>query len=173
VIVLGGGDSACEEAIYLAKFASVVHLVHRGPRLRASSIMAQRALGHPKIRPVWNSVVTEVLGNDDEGVTGVRIRKLTGGAGRTLEATGLFLAIGHIPKVDFLKGALALDPTRGHILLEAPSKSNSFARTRTSVEGIFAAGDVADASYRQAITAAASGCMAALDAERWLSRHEK
>jgi thioredoxin reductase (NADPH) len=170
VIVVGGGDSACEEALYLAKFASVVHLVHRGAKLRASAIMAQRLLANPKIRTIWNSVVTEVLGSDAEaGMAAVRLRESTTGTGTHLEATGLFVAIGHAPKTDFLKGQLATDPTTGHIVLEPPLRSNAFARTRTSIEGIFAAGDVADAHYRQAITAAASGCMAALDAERWLS----
>jgi thioredoxin reductase (NADPH) len=166
---VGGGDSACEEAVYLAKFASVVHLVHRGARLRASPIMAARALNHPKSQPIWNSTVTEVMGNDDDGVTGVRLHDHSTATTSELKTFGLFVAIGHTPKTDFLKGQLATHPATGHVLLEPPSPANGFARSRTSVEGIFAAGDVADATYRQAITAAASGCMAALDAERWLS----
>jgi thioredoxin reductase (NADPH) len=171
-VVVGGGDSACEEAVYLAKFASVVHLVHRGDRLRASKIMAERALHHPRVRPVWKTVVGEVLGNDEEGVMGVRLRDVASGAVRNVEAAGMFLAIGHMPKVEFLKGRLATHAATGHLLMESPSAANSFARTRTSVEGIFAAGDVTDAVYKQAITAAASGCMAALDAERWLAASE-
>ena len=131
--------------------------------------MATRALSHPKIRPVWTSVLTDVLGDDAQGVTGVRLHNRSTGVTSQLETSGLFLAIGHTPKTDFLKGQLATHPATGHVLLEAPSQINGFARSRTSVEGFFAAGDVADATYRQAITAAASGCMAALDAQRWLS----
>jgi thioredoxin reductase (NADPH) len=172
VVVVGGGDSACEEAVYLSKFASEIHLVHRGGRLRASSIMAERALSHPKIRPSWNAVVDEVFGRDDQGVSGVRLRDVITGDVRDVEAGGLFLAIGHTPNVAFLKGQLAMDPVSERLLLDAPSLANGFAHTRTSVEGIFAAGDVADATYRQAITAAASGCMATLDAERWLATNE-
>jgi thioredoxin reductase (NADPH) len=171
VIVVGGGDSACEEALYLSKFASVVYIVHRRDHLRASKIMTQRALRHPKIAPIWNSVVTEVLGDERQGVTGVTLRDMTSPSqSRDLPATGLFLAIGHAPKTDFLHGRLATDPRTGHLSLQPPSERNGFARTLTSVTGIFAAGDVADPIYRQAITAAASGCMAALDAERWLAR---
>jgi thioredoxin reductase (NADPH) len=172
VVVVGGGDSACEEALHLAKFASVVHLVHRRESLRASKIMAERALSHPKIRSMWQTVITEVVGNEEEGVTGVKLLDVASGRVRDVEAVGMFLAIGHTPKIEFLKGRLATHSRTGHVSLESPSAANGFARTRTSVEGIFAAGDVADGIYRQAITAAASGCMAALDAERWLAASE-
>jgi thioredoxin reductase (NADPH) len=168
-VVVGGGDSACEEALYLARFASVVHLVHRRDRLRASRVMADRVLAHPGVRPQWDAIVTEVLGDDEHGVTGVRLADVRSGAARDLEAAGLFVAIGHVPATGFLGGRLATVPPTGHLLLEPPSEANGHARTRTSAAGVFAAGDVADPHYRQAITAAASGCMAALDAERWLA----
>jgi len=162
LVVVGGGDSAAEEGTYLTKFASVVYLVHRRDKLRASSVMAQRILSNPKVKPVWFSVVTEVLGNDRDGMTGVRVRNVNTGQEQVIEATGLFVAIGHTPNTRFLGGQVKTDP-RGYILLTDPF------RTTTSVEGVFAAGDVADATYRQAITAAGMGCKAALDAERWLT----
>ncbi|MBS0263954.1 MAG: thioredoxin-disulfide reductase [Planctomycetes bacterium] len=163
VVVIGGGDSAMEEAGYLTKFASKVYLVHRRDKFRASKIMADRALANPKIEPKWNSVVDEVLGNDKTGVTGVRIRHVDDPSRvEELEATGYFCAIGHTPNTDFLGGQLTLNE-KGYILWTTPQ------RTYTNVEGVFAAGDVADDYYRQAITAAGSGCMAALDAERWLA----
>jgi thioredoxin reductase (NADPH) len=160
--VIGGGDSAVEEADYLTKFASVVYLVHRRHELRASKIMAERAAENPKIEILWNRTLGEVLGNDKEGVTGVRLPSTTGEPDLEKPVCGLFLAIGHTPNVAFLKGKLALTEKK-YIKWTTP------ARTYTSVEGVFAAGDVADDYYRQAITAAGSGCMAALDAERWLA----
>lgn len=163
LVVVGGGDSAMEEAGYLTKFASKVLVVHRRDSFRASKIMADRALANPKIEPKWNTVVDEVLGNDKEGVTGVRLKSVAeGGTNAEVPASGYFAAIGHTPNTDFLKGQLKLNE-KGYIQWTTPQ------RTYTSVEGIFAAGDVADDYYRQAITAAGSGCMAALDAERWLA----
>jgi thioredoxin reductase (NADPH) len=164
LIVVGGGDSACEEGHYLTKFASAVHLVYRKPRekMRASPIMAERLLNDPKVKPIWNSVVDEVLGDDERGMTGVRVKNVVTGETRTVDATGMFVAIGHTPNTQFLKGQLELDP-HGFIKLTDPF------RTFTSVEGVFAAGDVADPLYKQAITAAGMGCKAALDAERWLA----
>jgi thioredoxin reductase (NADPH) len=161
LVVVGGGDSAMEEANYLTKFASKVYIVHRRDSFRASKIMADRALGNPKITPKWNSVVEEVLGDEDKGVTGVRIKTEPGGKSETLDAGGYFAAIGHTPNTDFLKGQLKLTEKK-YVVWTTPF------RTNTSVEGVFAAGDVADDYYRQAITAAGSGCMAALDCERWL-----
>lgn len=165
LVVVGGGDSACEEANYLSKFASTVYLVHRRDMLRASRIMAERTLANPKISPVWDSVVEEVLGDEKNGVTGVRVKNLKTGAARTLAATGMFVAIGHTPNIKFLGGQVETDE-KGFIKLLEPS------RTITSVEGVFAAGDVADPVYKQAITAAGMGCKAALDAERWLAAQE-
>jgi thioredoxin reductase (NADPH) len=160
--VIGGGDSAVEEADYLTKFASTVYLVHRRDALRASKIMSQRAIDNPKIEILWNRTLAEVLGNDKDGVTGVRLASSVGEADLMQEVGGLFLAIGHTPNVAFLKGKLALTE-KNYVRWTTPS------RTYTTVEGVFAAGDVADDYYRQAITAAGSGCMAALDAERWLA----
>lgn len=162
VAVVGGGDAAVEEAVYLTKFASTVYLVHRRDQLRASKIMARRALEHPKIQILWNRVVEEVLGNDQQGVTGLRLRSTVGEPEMVQEVSGLFVAIGHTPNTQFLKGQLALTEK------EYIQWTRAF-RTETSVEGVFAAGDVCDAYYRQAITAAGTGCMAALDAERWLA----
>lgn len=162
LVVVGGGDSAVEEATYLTKFASTVYLIHRRDELRASKIMAQRALENPKIKILWNSAVKEVKGNDQAGVTSVILSSTVGEADRELETTGMFVAIGHTPNTDFLGGQLALND-KGYIKLTQPQ------RTYTSIEGVFAAGDVADDYYRQAITAAGTGCMAALDAERYLA----
>jgi thioredoxin reductase (NADPH) len=162
LVVVGGGDSAVEEATYLTKFASVVYLVHRRHELRASKIMQSRALNNPKIAIQWNRQLTEVLGNDEDGVTGARLKSTVDTKIEELEASGVFLAIGHTPNTDFLQGQVELDPA-GYIVWKKPQ------RTYTSVEGVFAAGDVADSYYRQAVTAAGTGCMAALDAERWLA----
>ena len=162
LVVVGGGDSACEEGTYLTKFASVVHLVHRRDKLRASAAMADRTLSNPKIHPIWNSAVQEVIGDEERGVTAVRIRDLNSLKEQVVEATGMFVAIGHTPNTKFLRNQIKTDE-KGYIILQDPF------RTTTSVEGVFAAGDVADATYRQAITAAGMGCKAALDAERWLA----
>jgi thioredoxin reductase (NADPH) len=162
LVVVGGGDSAVEEATYLTKFASRVHLVHRRDSLRASKIMAQRALENPKIVPVWNSAVQEVLGNDNDGVTGVRVKNLLTHAEGVIEAVGMFAAIGHTPNTKFLQGQIDLNE-KGYVVLK-----DGF-RSLTSVEGVFASGDCADSVYRQAITAAGMGCKAAIDAERWLA----
>ncbi len=162
LVVVGGGDSAVEEADYLSKFASVAYLVHRRDELRASKIMAKRAMDNPKIEIVWNRVVDEVLGDDTNGVTSVRLKSTAGEPDLTLEAAGMFLAIGHTPNTAFLKDKIQLNAKK-YIALTTPD------RTCTSVEGVFAAGDVADDYYRQAITAAGTGCRAALDAERWLA----
>jgi thioredoxin reductase (NADPH) len=162
LVVVGGGDSAMEEASYLTKFASVVHLIHRRGEFRASKIMAQRVLENPKIQVKWHSIVEEVLGDDKAGVTGVKIKQNQTKAVETLEAAGMFCAIGHTPNTDFLKGQVTIDD-KGYIVY------TEMFRTTTSVEGVFAAGDVADSYYRQAVTSAGTGCMAALDAERWLA----
>jgi thioredoxin reductase (NADPH) len=164
LVVVGGGDSAVEEGTYLTKFASVVYLVHRRDKLRASQIMQQRAFANPKMHMKWNRVVDEVLGTDKDGVTGVRLKSTVDGATETLEAGGMFAAIGHTPNTDFLGGQVELDANK-FIVWKRPF------RTATSVEGVFAAGDVADSYYKQAVTAAGTGCMAALDAERWLAEH--
>jgi thioredoxin reductase (NADPH) len=162
LVVVGGGDSAVEEADYLSKFGSIVNLVHRRDQLRASKIMAQRAMSNPKIKILWNRHLGEVLGEDHSGVTGARLPSTIGEPELTIEATGVFLAIGHTPNTAFLKGKLELTDKQ-YIKWINP------ARTYTSVEGVFAAGDVADDYYRQAVTAAGSGCMAAIDVERWLA----
>lgn len=163
VVVVGGGDSAMEEATFLTKFASVVYIVHRRDSFRASRIMAERALNNPKIQVKWNSVVDEVLGDDQKGVTGVRICNTDDAdQSEVVEATGYFAAIGHTPNTEFLKGQLQTNE-KGYLIWTTPH------RTMTSVEGIFASGDVADDYYRQAITAAGTGCSSALDAERWLA----
>jgi len=166
LVVVGGGDSAAEEGNYLTKFASAIHLVYRRSRdkMRASPIMAERLLANAKVKPVWNSVVDEVIGDEERGMTGVRIKNVETGQTHHLDATGMFVAIGHTPNTKFLKGQVELDPG-GFIVLKDPF------RTTTSVEGVFAAGDVADPVYKQAITAAGMGCKAALDAERWLAHH--
>lgn len=162
VAVAGGGDTAVEEATHMAKFASTVYLVHRRDKLRASKIMQERALNHPKIKPLWNRVIKEVVGTDKEGVTGLRLSSTIDSATEDVPVTGLFVAIGHTPNTEFLKGQLKATDT-GYIVWTKPQ------RTNTSVDGVFAAGDVADNYYRQAVTAAGTGCMAALDAERWLA----
>jgi thioredoxin reductase (NADPH) len=162
LVVVGGGDSAVEEADYLTKFASKVYLVHRRDQLRATKIMADRATGNPKIEILWNCVVDEILGNDSDGVTGVRLKSTKGEDDLQVEISGFFLAIGHTPNTAFLKSKLRTNEKQ-YIVWTTPG------RTCTSVGGVFAAGDVADDYYRQAVTAAGTGCMAALDAERWLA----
>jgi thioredoxin reductase (NADPH) len=158
--VVGGGDSAIEEASYLTKFASKVYLVHRRDSLRASRIMQKRALENPKIEVLWNKVVVDVLGG--ERISGLLLKDTVTGAESEKPVGGLFLAIGHTPATGFLKGQLDLD-AKGYIRLRDAGRSF------TSIEGVFAAGDCADSIYRQAITAAGMGCRAAIDAERWLA----
>ncbi len=159
--VIGGGDSAIEEATFLTKFAKTVYLVHRRDQLRASKIMQQRALSNHKIEIVWNHGVSEVLG-DGQRLNGIKLQNTVDGSQKVLDVRGMFLAIGHTPNTDFLKGSLEMND-KGYLRLP-----QSF-RTFTSVAGVFAAGDVADDYYRQAITSAGTGCMAALDAERYLA----
>lgn len=159
LFVVGGGDSAVEEAIFLTKFGKMVYLVHRRDQLRASKIMCARAFEHPKIEIIWDTALEKVEGN--AVVESVTLKNLKTGAAVKREAGGVFFAIGHQPNTGFLQGQIALDET-GYIKVDGAS-------TETSVKGVFAAGDVQDHIYRQAITAAGSGCMAALDAERWLS----
>ena len=160
VVVVGGGDTAMEEALFLTNFASKVHIIHRRDTFRASKIMADRALAHAKISPEWDSVVDEVLGDEKTGVTGVRIKNLKTNETREIACTGYFAAIGHKPNSDLFKGVLDMDET-GYLITKPDS-------SYTKIEGIFAAGDVQDKIYRQAITAAGSGCMAAIDCTRWL-----
>jgi thioredoxin reductase (NADPH) len=157
--VVGGGDSACEEALYLTRFASVVHLIHRRDTLRASKIMAERVLAHPKIKPIWDSVVTEILDVKQHKVTGLRLKNSKTHAQTELPCTGVFVAIGHIPNTQLFQGALDMD-ANGYLV---PRKGAA-----TNVPGVFVAGDCADHIYRQAITAAGTGCAAAIEAERYL-----
>ena len=158
--VIGGGDTAMEDALYLTKFAKEVVIIHRRDELRASKIMAERAMESEKITFAWNTVVTEVLG--DDVITGLQLKDVHSGEQRELEVGGLFVAIGHSPNTGFLKGVVELKDN-GYVDTPIPW------RTQTSVPGIFAAGDVMDDYYRQAVTAAGTGCMAALEAERWLA----
>jgi thioredoxin reductase (NADPH) len=160
LVVVGGGDSACEEALYLTRFGSVVHLVHRRDSLRASKIMAERTLSNPKIKPVWDSAVTEVLDVKQDKVTGVRLKSLKTGAETILNCAGVFIAIGHGPNTEIFKGQIEMD-ANGYII---PKRG-----TMTNVPGVFVGGDCADQVYRQAITAAGAGCAAAIDAERFLA----
>jgi thioredoxin reductase (NADPH) len=159
LVVVGGGDSAVEEATYLTRFASQVYLIHRRDSLRASAIMEERALKHPKIKMVWNSVVTEVLDVAQKKVTGVKLKNIVTGEAGTLDCAGVFVAIGHTPNTAVFGGALETDE-KGYLKLQGG--------TRTNVPGVFAAGDVADSVYRQAVTAAGTGCAAAIEAERFL-----
>jgi thioredoxin reductase (NADPH) len=164
IVVVGGGDSAVEEGAYLAKYGSRIHMLVRRDVLRASKIMQDRALANPKMEFHWHTEVDEVLGDDKKGVTAVRVKHNQTGAKKEIEAAGLFLAIGHTPNVGFLGGQVELT-AKGYV------KWTTLGRTYTSVEGVFAAGDVADDYYKQAISAAGTGCMAALDAERYLAHH--
>jgi thioredoxin reductase (NADPH) len=162
IAVVGGGDSAMEEATFLTRFARSVTVIHRRDALRASKIMQDRALANPKIRFAWDSEVTEVVGEDR--VTGLKLRNVRTGEESTLAVSGIFIAIGHDPRSELFTGVLATDAD-GYLLVEQPS-------TRTAIDGVFAAGDVVDHIYRQAVTAAGTGCAAALDAERWLADAE-
>mgnify|MGYP000117878201 CR=1 FL=1 len=163
VSVVGGGDTAMEEANFLTKFAEKVYVIHRRDTLRASKVMQERAMKNPKIEFIWNTQVTEVLG-DGNGVTGLRLLNRESGESRELEVNGYFSAIGHKPNTDLFKGVLEMDDV-GYLKVKSPSMA-------TSIEGVFASGDVADPTYRQAITAAGMGCAAAIDAERWLEAQE-
>ncbi len=160
LVVVGGGDSACEEATYLTRFASVVYLVHRRDTLRASKIMAERTFAHAKIKPVWDSIVTEVLDVKQDKVTGVRLKNVKTAKESVLECSGLFVAIGHIPNTQLFKGVLDMDEN-GYLRPKRGSETN--------VPGAFVAGDCSDHFYRQAVTAAGMGCAAAIDAERYLA----
>jgi thioredoxin reductase (NADPH) len=162
IAVVGGGDSALEEAIFLTKFADKVSVIHRRKELRASKIMQDRAFKNNKIEFVWDSRVTEVLG--DGAVAGIKVLNTVTGEESELPVAGLFVAIGHVPNTDIFKGALDMEDS-GYLITEPGT-------TRTNVDGVFACGDVQDHVYRQAVTAAGSGCMAAIDAERWLESHE-
>jgi thioredoxin reductase (NADPH) len=163
IVVVGGGDSAMEEASFLTRFAETVTIVHRRDSFRASKIMAERALTNPKIKVAWNSVVTEVLGADGK-VVGVKVADTASGETRTLDVTGVFVAIGHDPRSELFKGQVELDES-GYVLVDAPS-------SRTNLTGVFAVGDLVDHTYRQAITAAGTGCVGALDAERYIASLE-
>ena len=159
IAVVGGGDSAMEEATFLTRFADRVHLLHRRDSFRASKIMQDRALSNEKITVHWNTVVEDVLGEDK--VSGLAVRNTVSGDGSVLPVTGMFVAIGHDPRSELVRGQVDLDP-EGYVVVDAPS-------TRTNLDGVFACGDLVDHVYRQAITAAGTGCQAALDAERWLA----
>ncbi|HUG31527.1 MAG TPA: thioredoxin-disulfide reductase [Acidimicrobiia bacterium] len=163
LVVVGGGDTAMEEALFLTKFATKVTIVHRRDEFRASKIMAARALEHEKIEVLWNTIVTEIHGEDT--VTGVMLEDTVTGESTEFATDGVFVAIGHKPTTDLFVGQLDMSPT-GYLI------AGRNGGTRTSVEGVFAAGDVADHVYRQAVTAAGTGCMAAIDAERWLADQE-
>ena len=163
VLVVGGGDSAAEEAIFLTKFASKVTIVHRRDEFRASKIMADRVLNNEKIDIMWNSAVEDIHGTKDTGVTGVKIKDTISGDLRDVSCDGIFMAIGHVPNTNIFKGQIDLDE-KGYITTQPDT-------TNTNVSGVFACGDVQDQVYRQAITAAGTGCMSAIDAERWLEEH--
>jgi thioredoxin reductase (NADPH) len=159
VVVIGGGDSAMEEALFLTRFASKVYVIHRRHELRASRIMAERAMQHPKIEFIWDSMVEEITG--DDSVRAVRVKNLQTGAVNEIACEGVFAALGHVPNTELFKDVIPLDE-KGYIILDGAS-------SRTALRGVFAAGDCADPHYRQAITAAAMGCRAAIDAERYLA----
>jgi thioredoxin reductase (NADPH) len=160
IVVVGGGDSAMEEASFLTRFAQNVTIIHRRDEFRASKIMAERALANPKIKVEWDTVVTEIV-EDDGKVGAIKVRNIKTGAERAIDVTGVFVAIGHDPRSELFQGQIDLD-SEGYVLVEGSS-------TRTSAPGVFAAGDLVDHTYRQAITAAGTGCAAALDAERYVT----
>ncbi len=161
LVVVGGGDSACEEALYLTRFGSKIYLIHRRDQLRASPIMAERVLAHPKIQPVWNSVVDDILDVSKNEVTGVKVRDVKTGAVTELACTGVFVAVGHVPNTSIFKGQLDMDEN-GYLKVQHPTM-------QTNLTGVFACGDCVDHIYRQAVTAAGSGCSAAIDAERHIA----
>ena len=163
VLVVGGGDSAAEEAIFLTKFASKVTIVHRRDEFRASKIMANRVFANDKIDIMWNSAVEDIYGSKETGVTGVKIKDTVSGELKDVDCDGIFMAIGHVPNTGIFKGQIDLDD-KGYITTQPDT-------TNTNVPGVFACGDVQDQVYRQAITAAGTGCMSAIDAERWLEEH--
>jgi thioredoxin reductase (NADPH) len=163
IVVVGGGDTAMEEALFLTKFASAVTVVHRRDDFRASKIMADRVKAHEKINILWNTEVTEILGEKETGVTSVNLKNTVTGETSSLETQGVFIAIGHKPNTDLFKGVLDMDET-GYLITEGKTMA-------TNVPGVFACGDAQDSYYRQAITAAGTGCMAAIDAERFLAEH--
>ena len=164
LVVVGGGDSACEEATYLTRFASKVYLIHRRDELRASKVMAERALANNRIEPIWDSEIAEILGEAEDKVTGVRLKNNKNGEESTLDCAGVFVAIGHVPNTQIFEGQLDQDGA-GYILRQEGSCTN--------VQGVFVAGDCSDKVYRQAITAAGMGCAAAIDAERLLASEDQ
>lgn len=163
LVVVGGGDSACEEALYLTRFGSMVYLVHRRDQLRASRIMSERALSNPKIKPVWDTVVVDILDAAQGRVTGVRLKNVKSGEETQLECSGVFVAIGHVPNTQVFQGQVDMDEN-GYVI---PAKGAA-----TSIPGVFVAGDCSDHVYRQAVTAAGLGCAAAIEAERYLAAQE-
>jgi len=161
LVVVGGGDSACEEATYLTRFSSTIYLIHRRDTLRASKIMAERTLSNPKIKPIWDSVVTEILDVKQDKVIGIRLKNVRTNKESVMDCAGVFVAIGHVPNTQLFKGVIAMDDA-GYVI---PTRG-----METNVPGVFVAGDCSDKVYRQAVTAAGMGCAAAIDAERYLAR---
>jgi thioredoxin reductase (NADPH) len=161
LVVVGGGDSACEEALYLTRFGSVVYLIHRRDELRASKIMSERLLAHPKIKPIWDSVVEDILDVSKDEVTAVRVKNLKTQQQSEIACAGVFIAVGHVPNTQIFKGQLEMNE-EGYLNVQHPT-------TRTNIPGVFACGDCVDHIYRQAVTAAGTGCAAAIDAERYIA----